>query len=77
MVIEIDSKKDSWQDVADKLMDEFGMSVIAIEAGIEGETYGAHRYNQTEHGTFRGMIGAIEFWKTYWIQQHYSKSLKD
>ncbi|MFO8133234.1 MAG: hypothetical protein R6U10_04800 [Thermoplasmatota archaeon] len=70
MAIEIDSKKDSWQDVANKLMNEFGVHVIAIQAGVEGETYGAHQINRMEHGTFRGMIGAMEFWKTKWIKEH-------
>lgn len=68
MTVDIDSSSDDWNDVAQKVKDEFGVKVVAIQAGEPGSGYMGRAMDNDV--TFRELIGTIEFAKGKMIQNH-------
>lgn len=68
MTVSIDSGSDDWDDVAEKIRDEFGVKVVAIQAGKPGQTYIGRSFD--DDVTFRELIGTIELAKGKMIQHH-------
>lgn len=68
MTVEIDSSSDDWNDVAEKIKEEFGEDVVAVQAGEPGRGYMGRAFD--DDVTFRELIGTIEFAKGKMIQNH-------
>lgn len=68
MTVEIDSDSDDWNDVAGKIKEEFGVDVVAVQAGESGSGYVGRALDQDV--TFRELIGTIEFAKEKMVENH-------